>query len=284
MAAWMPAVASTRAVAVGGGVDGRAHGRAQAGMPPGIPGFHVVRRPGGQDVGGGRERVREEPECDCDTEKGGPVGANGAVPAPPAQGVLDTCSYLPRREAVPCGRLRCLSQWYATRVCLCGQAIRSDPSRVGRLRCPVTALTTVCGGSAPAASAAGRALRVHEERVQRRAAAHEQPVAVRGRRSRRSRSARAGRCGRSSLPSGLKIDTPSRPSAPMPQPTQRLPSTSTRRPSGVPGPASIRRALAGRAACRARRRRRRGSSAASRPPRRRRASTRRARRPGRWAG
>jgi hypothetical protein len=44
-------------------------------------------------------------------------------------------------------------------------------------------------------------------------------------------------------PSALNIDTPSRPASPMPQPIQRLPSTSTRRPSGVPGPASIRRRL-----------------------------------------
>ncbi len=54
----------------------------------------------------------------------------------------------------------------------------------------------------------------------------------------------AQRSGRSmrpiSLPAGLKTCTPSSPASPMPQPHQRLPSISTRKPSGVPlGPASM---------------------------------------------
>ena len=40
-------------------------------------------------------------------------------------------------------------------------------------------------------------------------------------------------------PAGLNTRTPSRSGVPMPQPHHRLPSSSTRKPSGVPAPASI---------------------------------------------
>ena len=41
------------------------------------------------------------------------------------------------------------------------------------------------------------------------------------------------------LPSGLNTETPSSVSLPIPQPIQRLPSTSQRRPSGVPSGSAV---------------------------------------------
>ena len=91
----------------------------------------------------------------------------------------------------------------------------------------------------PLGSAAERALRVHVERVEGLAGRHEQAVAPSRRRSRRLAHRSGRRMWPIGSPAGLKMRTPSSSSSPMPQPHHRLPSISQRKPSGVPGPASM---------------------------------------------
>ena len=135
---------------------------------------------------------------------------------------VETHDFLPvsRREMPIC--LSDMTLWLSDKVGQCR-------TRVGHR------LFLQYPGVAPT-SAAGSALGVDVERIHRRAGRHEQAVAVRRRRSRHWRSVRAAAMRPISLPAGLKTNTPSRSALPMPQPHHRLPSTSQRNPSGVPGP------------------------------------------------
>ena len=123
----------------------------------------------------------------------------------------------------------------------CGTATGSRRRLVGRRPAGLLRrrLGRAPGGRRPSAlrslSAAGRALGVDVERIQPVAGGHEQPVAEAAAETQVGARAPAARCGRSALPALSNTRTPSSSASPMPQPHHRLPSISTRNPSGVPG-------------------------------------------------